>query len=291
MFGSNLDAVKSLNSRSRETKIGLAYGLGVPEFICTNPGLVDYLEIPFEQLRHAPHLRSIQESIPLLLHCASMSVAGSVPPSDETLEEIREEAERTRTPWIGEHLAFIAADALETASNTLGTPTALTYTVCPQLSEDAVERVLENVAKLRSRYDVPLILENSPQYFSIPGSTMSMVDFIAAVFSRCDLGLLLDLTHFLITSLNTGTDAFEQLAQLPLERVVEIHISGVNVQSGVAWDDHSIPAPSLVFKLLEHVLDRARPLALTLEYNWSPYFPETILREHIQRLRHLIGRL
>ncbi len=281
--------MKYLDVVAGKTRVGLAYGPGVPEFIRANPGLVDYVELPFEQLRHDPRCASVQESVPVVLHCASMSVAGFVPPADTTLDAIVRQAERTRTPWIGEHLAFIAADALEGGpGDRAGSPTALTYTVCPQLSQETVERVARNLTALQPRFRAPLILENSPQYFTVPGSTLSMVDFIGEVFSRCDVGLLLDLSHFLIAMLNTGAQAAGEIERLPLERVVEVHISGLNVQSGLAWDDHATPAPAVVFELLERVLARARPRALTLEYNWSPSFPQAILRAHIDRVRGLL---
>jgi uncharacterized protein len=281
--------MKYLEPDISKSAVGLALGPIIPEFIDANPDLVDYVEIPFEQLRHAPAVGSIQESIPVILHCASMSVAGFVPPGDDTLEAIDREAQRTRTPWIGEHLAFITADGLSTDSETTVTPTSLTYTVCPQMSEETVERVAQNLATLQPRFKAPLIVENSPQYFDIPGSTMSMVDFIGAVLSRSDVGLLLDLTHFLITALNTGVDAVKEISRLPLERVVEIHISGLNAQSGVVWDDHATPAPELVFRLLERVLDRARPKAVTVEYNWSPSFPQSTLKKHLERVHEVLA--
>src|SRR2546423_10943847 len=220
-----------------------------------------------------------------------MSVAGFVPPTEATLNAIKLEAELTRTPWLGEHLAFITADGLNMGADTEGSQTALTYTVCPQLSEETVERVAANLAALQPRFGVPLILENSPQYFAIPGSTMPMVDFINAVLARCEVGLLLDLSHFLITMLNTGGDATKEIGRLPLERVVEIHISGLSEQSGVVWDDHATPAPAAVFDLLERVMKRARPRALTLEYNWSPDFPQAILKSHLERVRCMVGRI
>jgi len=77
---------------------------------------------------------------------------------------------------------------------------------------------------------------------------------------------------------------------LPLETVVEIHVSGLSTQSGVAWDDHATPAPATVFALLERVLERVRPRALTFEYNWSPRFPPAILESHIDRARLLLGQ-
>jgi uncharacterized protein (UPF0276 family) len=283
--------VKHLKTPLGTTSVGVAYSPAILEFIDANPGFVDYVEVPFEQLRHSPNVASIQDAIPLILHCASMSVAGFVPPSDATLEAIDREAKRTRTPWIGEHLAFVIADRFNPEDGTAGSPTELTYTVCPQMSEETVERVVDNLAWLRPRFDTPLILENSPQYFHVPGSTMPMVDFIGAVLSRCDAGLLLDLSHFLITMLNTGGDAEEEIDRLPLERVVEIHISGLSSQSGVVWDDHATPAPPLLFRLLERVVERTRPRALTMEYNWSPSFPQAILKTHLERVRRILDHV
>jgi len=275
--------MKYVTANSGAVAVGLAFGPIVPEFVSANPDLIDYVEIPFEQLRHSPEAGSIQETVPVILHCASMSVAGFVPPDDGTMKAIEREAERTRTPWIGEHLAFITADAIEEDQ-----PTSLTYTVCPQMSEETVERVAINLATLQQYFNVPLILENSPQYFDVPGSSLSMVEFVSAVVERCDVGLLLDLTHFLISMLNTKRDPVSEIERLPLEKVVEVHISGLNVQSGIAWDDHALPAPPVVFDLFERVMARVRPKAVTLEYNWSPQFPESMLVRHIDRVHEIV---
>jgi uncharacterized protein len=277
--------MKYLDASSDKIAVGLALGPIVPEFIAESPGLLDYVEVPFEQLLHTPEVGSIQDSLPIILHCASMSVAGFVPPDEATLKLVDREAKRTKTPWIGEHLAFITADPLDTTAS----PTALTYTVCPQLSEETVEQVACNLSRLRPQFDVPVILENSPQYFDVPGSTMRMTEFISKVVERCDVGLLLDLTHFLISMINTGQDAAKEIDRLPLERLVEIHISGLNVQSGIAWDDHATPATEPVFDLLQRVLRRARPRAVTLEYNWSPSFPRSTLKKHVERVREMVG--
>jgi len=275
--------MKYVTANSGSVAVGLAFGPVVPDFLSAHPDLIDYVEIPFEQLRHNRESGAIQETVPVILHCASMSVAGFVPPDERTLKAIEREAERTKTPWIGEHLAFITADAIEDSK-----PTSLTYTVCPQLSEETVERVALNLASLQQHFDVPLILENSPQYFDIPGSSMSMVEFVSAVVERCRVGLLLDLTHFLISMLNTKKDPLSEIERLPLEQVVEVHISGLNVQSGIAWDDHASPAPPVVFDLLERVRERVRPKAVTLEYNWSPQFPESMLVRHIDRINEIV---
>ena len=279
--------LQTLSRATDRTHVGLAYGPGIPEFAESNADLVEYVEVPFEQLRHAPGLASIQERVPVLLHCASLSVAGFLPPSEATVDAIVREAERTQTPWIGEHLAFVSADGISEEGDRDTEPTNLTFTLCPQLSSETVERVAENLAWLRPRLPVPLILENSPQYYAIPGSTMNLVDFVAAVASRCDVDLLLDLSHLMITSLNTGVDPFAEIERLPLERVVEVHISGMSMQSGVVWDDHAMPAPDEIFALLERVLERARPRALTIEYNWAA-LPDSVLLSHLWKARTIV---
>lgn len=268
-------------------RVGLAHGPGVADWLATYRGLVDYIEIPFEQLRHAPRLAALGEQTSLVLHCASLSIAGFVAPTDETIEAIAAQAISTATPWIGEHLAFITADA--PAGEPDAAPTSLTYTVCPQLSEETVERVAANLDRLRTRLPVPVILENSPQYFAVPGSTMRMSEFVAAVAERCEVDLLLDLSHFLIGTLNMSLDPIAEFERLPLERVVEVHVSGMKRQSGIVWDDHATPAPPQVFELLERLMRRARPKALTLEYNWSAHFPSALMREHLSRAREAIG--
>jgi uncharacterized protein (UPF0276 family) len=109
------------------------------------------------------------------------------------------------------------------------------------------------------------------------------------VSARCDVDLLLDLSHLLIASLNTGADPFAELERLPLERVVEVHISGLSAQSGIVWDDHATPAPDEVFALLERLLERARPRALTIEYNWSA-LPDSVVLSHIWKARTMLAR-
>jgi hypothetical protein len=281
--------MKPLDFSQSAPSLGLAHGPGILDFLDRNPGYVDYIEMPFEQLRHDPSLGSVLERAPVILHCASMSVAGFIPPSPETTDAISVETTRTQTPWIGEHLAFVSADGINEEADRDTAPTNLTYTICPQLSDEAVERVSINLSSLRPKFSAPIILENSPQYFPIPGSTMGMADFVAMVASQCDVDLLLDLSHFMITSINTGVNASKEIEKLPLERVVEIHLSGMNLQDGIVWDDHAVPAPPEMFELLEQVTRRARPRALTLEYNWEA-LPNPVILAHLERARNILAR-
>ena len=273
-------------SAAREgVRIGMAQGPGVPRLLNRHPGLLDYIELPFELLRHDPSTIAAKKLAPIVLHCASMSIAGFVPPTAATLDAIAAQAEQTRTPWIGEHLAFISADPLP--GGALHDPTTLTYTVCPQLSEEVLDHACANISRLQQRFTVPLIVENSPQYFAIPGSTMSIVDFVAEFHRRSGVGMLLDLTHFRISAMNMNFEARREILRLPLEKVVEVHVSGLDVQAETAWDDHAGLADEETFDLLALVLRRARPRAVTFEYNWAPDLSDDIIVEQVGRVRSM----
>ncbi len=272
--------MRFLDPDATTIQIGLAYGEPALQYLNLHPDGVDYVEVPFEQLRHRPGVARLQEHIPLVLHCASLSVAGTVPPDPATVQAIAATIERMRSPWLGEHLAFISAHGLgEGQADAI----ELTYTVSPQFSHESVAQVAQNVAAIRPAIgDVPLILENTPSYVTVPGSTMSSAEYIAAVLRACDVGLLLDLSHFLITCTNTGADPIAELSKIPLDRVVEIHLSGVNVQGGRAWDDHASPVPAAVFDLLRIVLREASPRAVTIEYNWPSEATASVIDEHVR---------
>ena len=269
--------------------MGLAYSSAVHAFIERQGGLVDHVEVPYELLRHDPRVVSIGDSVPIVLHCASLSIAGTEPCLDNVIDDIGAWVGRTGTPWIGEHLAFVTAargDAsLDAQPYAPGEPYNIGYTVSPPMNASTVERAAHALERYARRFPVPIIVENSPVYFAMPGSTMAQSRFIRDVCARAGAGLLLDLAHFCITCGTSGADPLREIDALPLERVVEIHISGIERQAGGAWDDHTSPAPDIVYRLLARVMTRASPRAVTLEYNWSSRFPPALFVQELERVR------
>lgn len=275
-------------SAAREpVQIGIAYAGYVAQLLEDCPDVVDYIELPFELIRHDPSVLRVGESRPLILHCASLSVAGTVECQTETVSEIRGAAARTKTPWIGEHLAYVTAEPGH-SSGAMGAPHNVGYTVSPAMNEITLSRASRALARYQSQLGVPIILENSPIYFSTPSTTMSQPQFVSELQRRTGTGLLLDLAHLYITSQTLNLDPFAALDAWPLEAVNEIHISGVNHQGGV-WDDHARRAPEIVRQMFDHALRRATPRAVTLEYNWSINFPRGALLDELVRTREQVA--
>ncbi|CAM3366992.1 hypothetical protein SAMN04488021_1637 [Paracoccus aminovorans] len=292
---------------NERTVVGLTYSEYVPGLVKAEPGLLDYVEIAFEQLLGTPEVGALHDEIPIVLHCASLSIAGNNPPEQALVDKLAYWIEKTKTPWVGEHLAYVRSDghyreiaehdAVTAAEDRAGAefvldgvPFNVGYTVSPQLSEAVLNRVVSASATWEAKLGATVLLENGPVYFFMPGSTMSQVEFLNLLCAkRPEARLLLDLSHLAISCSNLSLDPFETLAALPLERVVEVHLSGAREEGGIVWDDHTMPAPGLVFELFDRLMSASRPRAVTLEYNWDATFPtETVIRD-VQRVRRIIS--
>jgi len=284
----------SLKSAMTEPAVGLAYSGLVSSFVKEHRGSADYVEIPFELLRHDPSVMGVKQCVPIVLHCATLSIAGNVKCPDSTIEQIARCALETKTPWIGEHLAFVTANRLEAGSDgdsyAPGEPYNIGYTVSPPMNKRIVDAVSSAIKFYQQRMPVPLLIENSPLYFHVPGSEMPQSAFVSQICANTNVGLLLDLAHLFISSRNMKFDAAQELLKFPLERVVEVHISGVDCAQQDAWDDHARAAPDGVYQLLESALERVTPRAITLEYNWSSRFSESALLSELKRVRDVISR-
>ena len=116
--------------------IGIAYSTYVPSLLKAHPDVVDYVEVPFELLCHDPKVGQLVNLIPVVLHCASLSIAGFVPPSRKTIDDITRWIAATKTPWLGEHLSFIVADRMDAGPMAeevaRGEPYNIGYTVTPR---------------------------------------------------------------------------------------------------------------------------------------------------------------
>lgn len=289
MQASSSSSTERWRPEARPTAIGLAHSDFAERVVAQNPGLVDYVEVPFELLLRNEAVARLADQLPLVLHSATLSIAGNVVPPEPAIEQLGVWANKVSTPWIGEHLAFIRATSPDQEASA---PFEVGYTVSPQYSAATLERVVAAHTRWEERLRLPILLENSPLAFAMPGSEMSQFDFLRALAARLARPrLLLDLAHFLLTCRNFGLDAEAELEALPVEAVVELHVSGIRCHDGLWWDDHSQPAEPALFGLLERVLARTRPRAITIEYNWDERFPLDRLRRHVAAVRELTARV
>jgi uncharacterized protein (UPF0276 family) len=85
------------------------------------------------------------------------------------------------------------------------------------------------------------------------------------VLGATDTYFLLDLAHAQVSASRLGFAPSDYVAQLPLERVQQLHVSGPRPVDGTLTDVHET-LRSADYSLLESVLERTDPWAVTLEY-------------------------
>lgn len=121
---------------------------------------------------------------------------------------------------------------------------------------------------------------------SVPGAELTEVQFIGEVLEQADCGLLLDVNNVYVNSVNHSFDPFDYIKQLPLERVVQIHIAGHKQIGDVVIDTHGMPVIEPVFELLHYVLARTKVNAVLLERDQN--FPEfNDLLEELNSIRKI----
>lgn len=96
----------------------------------------------------------------------------------------------------------------------------------------------EDVALLREQLPgVKIIAENLPWHEFLPQLRMAAEpDLISEVIEDCDLGLLLDLSHAQISAQAFGMDFEEYINRLPLNRLAELHITGIREYANFPTD-------------------------------------------------------
>jgi uncharacterized protein (UPF0276 family) len=163
--------------------------------------------------------------------------------------------------WYSDHLGATVWDGQE-----------LVLPLAVPMDAEAAQRSRAHLQQLQSV--VPDVgLENTVAYFLF-GDPLDEPAFLRDVLAGERLHLVLDLHNVYTMALNMGFDAADYIDRLPLERVVEMHVSGGSA-SDPAWmpdgsvlrlDSHDSAVPEAVFDLLVATLPRCPNLrGVTLE--------------------------
>ncbi|MBD1894966.1 DUF692 domain-containing protein [Coleofasciculus sp. FACHB-129] len=220
---------------------------------------VDFLEIVAEHyLDVLPYkqqeLELLADHFPLIPHAINLSLGSAEGLDADYLRKLAELIKRLNPPWWSEHICFTKAGGVD-----IGHLSPLPYT------HEAVEVLCRNIAQVRRYIDVPLILENISYLLTVPGAEMTEAQFLAEVVERSDCGLLLDVTNLYINSVNHNYEIHDFLAQLPLERVVQLHFVGGHWHNGVLIDSHSHSTHPEVWTLMEEVVAQIPVKGIVLE--------------------------
>jgi uncharacterized protein len=261
--------------------VGLGYREEISEPTLASRDKIDFLEVISEHyLDNAPiDMENLERAneFPLLPHGIELSISNVGDLDVDYLKKLNKFLIKTKAPWWSDHLCFTGIDG-----NRLHDLLPLPH------SKEAVQHVVTRIKKVREYIEIPLCLENISSYIQMPGAEMTEAQFVADVAEQADCGLLLDVNNLYVNSVNHQFDAADYLNQLPMERVIQIHIAGHRKIEGLLIDTHGAKISKPVFDLLALALSKTDVKAILLERDQLfPKFSQ-ILAE-LDKIRKVAG--
>ncbi len=280
--------------------VGLALMPGLVDDLDRVEGLVDCLEVepqtfwwetgdPDEPFRlQADEVLALARRVDAVLaHGVSSPVGGSRPPHPHLARLFRETAHLLGARLASEHLAFNHAGPEDGEYTTA-------FFLPPRQTPAGVEVAAASIAALRDGLEVPFSVETPVNYLRPRPDEMDDGAYVAAVAERADCGILLDLHNIWANERNGRQDARAYVAQLPLDRVWEVHLAGGFDRGGYWLDAHSGTLHPDLLALAADVLPRL-PQLRAVVYEIMPEFVEhdgrDLLRPDLEAVHRLVDAL
>jgi hypothetical protein len=238
--------------------IGLGLRGSLIDSIMAHQEKIDWLEFTPENYFQSATggqdlLKRMSRQFALTSHGVSMSIGSADALDQNYLAHLKHLVEITDSPWFSDHLSFSSVD-----NHYIHDLFPLPQNI------QAAQHVADKIQAAQAFVGKPMLIENISAYQKMEGP-LSEAQFLTEVAILADCGILLDLNNLYINSINLKFDPYQYLAEIPLDRVVQVHMAGHLHTSKYLVDTHGERVEKNVFALLEHLLTLVEVKAITLE--------------------------
>jgi len=242
-------------------------------------GLIQHLAMADPPRPDDPHFPAIRERFVLLLHDFLGQLSEPLDPV--ALDRARRLAALYATPWAAEHLQRV---------HTTPGDAFVDYVFPPLYTEDLLADYVANARALREALGVPLALEPIPTYLALPLPTLGETEFVRRFYAESGCDMLLDVSHAWLSAHYAGTPPREFVAALPLERVVELHVAGVERDRDLdgPWIGAAVPDRELL-DLALYAAERTPALRAVTFDAFSSALTADALRAGVGAIRDAFG--
>lgn len=217
--------------------------------------------------------RQVADKYPVLLHGLSLSIGSPDALDFDFLKLVKDFIYEYDIKVYSEHLSFSKCD------------NAHLYDLLPiPFSRQAAIHVADKIAAAQDFLGMEMAME-IVSYYTPVAAEMSEVDFIKEVVSLSGCKLLLDVNNVYVNSFNHKYDAKGFIDELPLDRVVYIHMAGhEKVTEDLIIDTHGQPIIGPVYDLFDYTTAKLpQPVPVLLERDFN--IPEmSELQAEMERL-------
>lgn len=236
------------------------------EILAQQPS-IDWFEIISENFINASsramsYLDWILERYPVVMHGVSLSIGGADPLDFNFLKQLKALARKTKSPWISDHLSWG-----KLAGSHYHDLLPLPYRT------DVCDYVAERARIVQDFLEVPFALENVSSYAAYKNNEMPEWEFYSMVVEKADISMMLDVNNIYVSSRNHGFYPKDYYLQLPLNRVVQIHLAGHRDYGAYCLDTHDHPVSDAVWNLYKEIYPLTGPVSTLLEWddNFIPF--------------------
>ena len=166
-----------------------------------------------------------------LTHGVGYPIGGTDCDHHRHIEEMRLWSHKLASPWTSEHLSVLNVRGSRGSRN-------CGFLMPPLQTEIQVKLAAQNIRQRQAELGLPFAFETGVNYFARRKGEMLDGEFFAAVAEEADCGILLDLTNLWVNDRNDRARIGDVLAQLPRERVWEVHLAGIEFAHGHWLDAH-----------------------------------------------------
>ncbi|MBS3903719.1 MAG: DUF692 domain-containing protein [Simkania sp.] len=222
---------------------------------------VDWFEIISEdfmslQGQNYGFLEKIAEHYPIVQHGTCLCIGSAVPLDFAYLKKLKALAKNTKTPWISDHLSWGNLKGMH-FHDLLPLP----------FTEKTVNYVAERARIVQDYLEIPFALENISSYAAYKQDAMTEWEFYSAVVEKANIFMMLDVNNIYVSSRNHGFSPQDFYKNIPLDRVIQIHLAGHTVLKDCVLDTHDNYVCDAVWEIYRDVYPLTGGVSTLLEWD------------------------
>ena len=243
--------------------LGIGIGLRIPHYddIFQEKPDIDWFEIISENFmvdggKPLENLERIMDRYPVVQHGVSLAIGSPDPLNFDYLKRLKELAKKTKTPWISDHLCWGRL------------PGAHYHDLLPlPYTKEVINYVAERARFVQDYLELPFALENLSSYVAFASDEIPEWEFYGAIVEKADIYMMLDVNNIYVSSRNHGFDPKEYYNNIPLERVLQIHLAGHSDHGDYVLDTHDNYVRDDVWAIYADVYPRTCGVSTLLEWD------------------------
>lgn len=253
-------------AKAKIPNLGIGIGLRIPHYkdIFELKPKIDWFEIISENFLVAggkpmENLERILEHYPVVQHGVSLAIGSPDPLDFDYLKRLKALTKITKTPWLSDHLCWGKL------------PGAHYHDLLPlPYTKEVINYVVERARIVQDYLEIPFALENLSSYVGFKTDEMPEWEFYSAVVEKADIYMMLDVNNIYVSSRNHGFNPEDYYRNIPLDRVLQIHLAGHSDHGDYVIDTHDNYVRDEVWDLYAKIYPLTNGVSTLLE--WDDHF-------------------